>query len=63
MKLEITFKSGAQVAVDVTEFSTGKSVIDQELTKLSWTTPEDWTRKLHTVKLDEIVCLVAVDDD
>lgn len=27
MKLEITFKSGAQVTVDVTEFSTKRSAI------------------------------------
>lgn len=62
MKLEITFKSGAQVMVDCTEFSTEKSVVTGEIQALNWTTPANWSRKLHSVKLDEVVCLVAVED-
>ena len=62
MKLEITFKSGAQVTVDVSEFKTHKSVIDGEFKQLDWTTPRNWKRKLHTIDLKEIACLVAVED-
>jgi hypothetical protein len=62
MKLEITFKSGAQVTVDVTEFSTKRSQISNTYGELNWTTPKDWTRKLHSVDLEQIACLIAVED-
>lgn len=63
MKAEITFKSGAQILVDVTEFSTEKHRATREITAMSWTTPESWTRKLHTLALSEIVAIVAVADE
>lgn len=62
MKLEITFKSGAQVVVDVTEFSTKRSQISGQFTELTWTAPEDWARKLTGLDLTEIACLVAVEE-
>lgn len=61
MKLEITFKSGAQVTVEVSEFSSKRSTISGDLTELNWTTPNEWARKLHSINLTEIACLVAVD--
>lgn len=61
MKLEITFKNGTQVTVDVSEFTTKRSTITGELTELNWTTPKTWKRKLHTLDVSEILCLVAVD--
>ncbi len=62
MKLEITFKSGAQVTVDVTEFSTKRNQVSNTYAELNWTTPNDWARKLHSVDMTEIACLVAVEE-
>lgn len=62
MKLEITFKSGAQVTVDVAEFSTKRNQISNTYAELNWTTPGGWTRKLHSVDMDQIACLVAVEE-
>lgn len=61
MKLEITFKSGAQVTVDVSEFTSKRSLVGGELTEIEWTTPQDWKRKLNSINLSEVACLVAVD--
>jgi hypothetical protein len=61
MKMQITFKSGAQIVVDVETFSTGRSQLTNELTSLNWTTPPSWTAKLHTVTLAEVVAVVAIE--
>lgn len=63
MKLQIIFKSGAQTTVDVEKFSTKKSPVSNTIAELNWTTPSDWERKLHLVDLDQIACLVAVEED
>lgn len=62
MKMEITFRNGVQILVDVTGFETKKSLIDGKITELNWTTPDEWTRKLHKLDLDEILCIVAVEE-
>lgn len=59
MKLEITFKSGVQVSVDVSKFTTKRA--GTELTEMEWTTPQRWSRKLHSIDLTQVVCIVAVD--
>jgi hypothetical protein len=59
MKMEITLKSGTQIEVDVTEFTTGRNGLN-ELAKLNWTTPENWKRKLHTLEMDQIAAIVVV---
>lgn len=63
MKLQITFKSGAQTTVDVKEFSTKGSLVGDAIAELNWTTPRGWNCKLHYVDLNEIACLVAVEED
>jgi hypothetical protein len=60
MRIEITFRSGAQITADVEEFSGSWSVIKGDLRSLKWTTPDDWTRKLHRIELSEVVGIVAV---
>lgn len=60
MKLEITFKSGAKVVVDSDYIGTVRNEMTGDLTRMKWNTPEDWTRKLHTISVDEIVCVVAI---
>lgn len=60
MRMQITFKSGAQIEVDVEEFSTGRSSVTDKLVKLHWTTPADCTAKLHTIDLGDIAAVVAL---
>ena len=60
MRMQITFKSGAQIEVDVEEFTTGRSPLNNELVKLNWTTPADAAAKLHTIEIDDIVAVVAL---
>lgn len=57
--MQITFKSGTQVEVDATEFTTTRSPITGELTKINWTTPDGWTTKLHTVDVGEVAAIVG----
>lgn len=60
-QMQITFKSGAQVTVDVTgDLNTQKR--DGALVKMEWESPGDWHAKLHTVCLSEIVAVVLLDD-
>lgn len=61
MKLEITFKSGAQVTVDASEFTSKRNQLSGDLTELNWVTPQDWKRKLNSIDLSQVACLVAVD--
>lgn len=61
--LEITFKSGAQVFVDLDEFTSTRNRWEGgRLSGLEWTTPADWSRKLHWLDLSEVACLVVVRD-
>jgi len=64
MKMQITFKSGAQVVVDVERFETQKGPISAELVSLKWTTPAGWTSKLHYLggDLSDIQAIVAIDE-
>jgi hypothetical protein len=62
MKMVLTFKGGGRVAVDVTEFTTRKNstMLSRDafyFEHLTWTTPADWTSKLHAVDLSEVVCI------
>lgn len=63
MRMQITFKSGAQITVDVDEFSTGRSPATNELTRFGWTTPDAWTARLHTITLSEVAAIVAIRPD
>jgi len=61
MRMQITFKSGAQVEVDVSKFTTTTSPLDGNvLTGMKWSTPEDATSKLHHLDMSEVVCIAAV---
>lgn len=62
MKAEITFRSGAQVMIDCSEFKTSRNKLTGELVQFDWTTPRQHDRKLHTIELSEIVCIIAVDE-
>jgi hypothetical protein len=63
MKVQIVFKSGAQIEADVDEISTFRNQLTNEITKLKWTTPDGWKRKLHTIQLSEIAAIVIIDPD
>lgn len=58
--MQLTLRNGAQIEVDVEDFETSKLPIDGRLTRLSWTAPSDWTRKLHYVDIEEVVAIVAI---
>jgi hypothetical protein len=63
MKMQITFRSGAQITVDVTEFSTARTPITDKLARLSWKTPENATSWLHGIyDLDDVAAIVAIED-
>lgn len=62
MIAQITLRSGAQIEVDVEDLTTGRSPITKELTSLQCTTPEGWTRKLHTIAVGEIAAIVMIQD-
>jgi hypothetical protein len=61
MRVQITLKNGVQIEADVDEFSTFRNQLTNEITKLNWSTPEGWKRKLHTINLEEIVAIVLFD--
>ena len=60
MRAQVTFKGGAQIQVDVTEFSTTRDPVTGGLTKLNWTTPDGWAAKLHCLDVTEVVAIVAI---
>lgn len=62
MRAQITLRSGAQIEVDVTELTTGRSPVSNGLNSLKWTTPEQWARKLHTIEMGEIAAIVMLQD-
>lgn len=62
MKMQITFRSGAQITVDVTEFSTGRSPVTNRLASLKWKTPDGATSWLHGIyDLEDIAAIVGID--
>lgn len=62
MKMQITFKSGAQIVADAGELTTGRDPLTGELTRMNWTTPDSWTAKLHTISLAEVAAVVMLRD-
>lgn len=60
MKAQITFRSGVQIAFDVTSLESGRGRIEGDLQQLTWETPSDWTTKLHRVELSEVVAIVML---
>jgi hypothetical protein len=59
MKVQVVFKGGGQVIFEADEFTTTKNALG-EFTKFEWKTPGDWTAKLHSINLAEIVAVVAL---
>lgn len=59
-RVQITFKSGAQIEFDCDELTTGRSQITNKLSSMNWNTPAEWADKLHLVELDEVVAIVAM---
>lgn len=63
MRMQITFRSGAQVTVGVSKFKTGRSPVTGRLASLDWSTPGDTDTWLHGLyDLDEVVAIVGIDD-
>lgn len=62
MWIQITLKNGIQVEAEVEDFTTFKDPVTGELVKLEWVTPANWARKLHTVRVNEVVAAVAIKD-
>jgi hypothetical protein len=61
--MQITFKSGAQIEVDVEDFAIGRSPVSDRLVSLKWTTPETYTAKLgYLGDLDDIAAIVRIED-
>jgi hypothetical protein len=60
VRMQITLKSGAQIEVDVEDFEIGRPATGGPITRLTWNTPDDWTRKLCNVDIDEIAAIVTV---
>ncbi len=55
-QLEITFKSGSTVSVDVDKAVYTRSPLGGTL---EWTTPENWTSKILKVELDEVAAVIV----
>lgn len=58
MKLEITFKSGAQILADVED--NWKFEKRGTAVSLTWTTPDRAQRRLVHVDMEEVVAIVRV---
>lgn len=61
MRIQITFRGGAQIEVDLTDetgFDFGQ--VTGRLTGFSWHTPEDWAYKLFQIDISEVVAMVGV---
>lgn len=56
-QVDITFKSGVTITVDVEEFSRGGGPYAGE--SYNWKTPDNWTSKLIKFDVDEMVAIVA----
>lgn len=63
MRMQITFKSGAQIVVDVDKFTTKESTVTGDLTGLHWTTPDDAKARLSFIAdPTRIEAIVRLDD-
>jgi hypothetical protein len=61
--MQITFRGGAQIEVDVDSFEVGRSSMTDAIVSLKWETPAGWSRKLKSLaNLQEIVAIVAIED-
>lgn len=57
-KVEITFKSGAQITVDADHVITDG--LEGSIRQLNWLTPDGWTRRLRKIDLTEVVAIVEI---
>lgn len=62
MKMVLTFKSGAQIRIDVTEYTACPNIMGG-IDSLRWTTPDTWKTKLSCVDLNEVAAIHAENDD
>jgi hypothetical protein len=60
--MQVTFRSGAQIEVDATEFTLNVNYLSGELRDLRYVTPPDATRGLKYLAVSEVVAVVAIDD-
>lgn len=59
MKMQVTFKSGAQIEVDVDEYTCSTNKVTGELTGLDWTFAKHrGASRLSWVRLSEVVAVV-----
>lgn len=56
--MQITFKSGAQIMVDVAECSS-RGRAGGGIGDLRWDTPENWRAKLVNFDINEVVAVVV----
>lgn len=62
MWAQIVLKSGAEVVAELEDVKTTRNTMSGELTEMTWTTPEGWRTKLHTIQLDQIAAIVVHED-
>lgn len=62
MKAKIYLKSGASLEFDIEGLTTSRHAITNGFTGMKWTTPDDWTSKLHTIEMDQVAAIVIVRD-
>ena len=60
MKMRLILRSGAQVDVDVTEFTVKRNRFDGSFVGLDWTTPVGYAAKLSFVRLEEVAAIVTL---
>lgn len=58
MKAKIYLRNGAIIEADIDALTTTRNAASRNLTAMNWTTPDDWTSKLHTIELAEIIAVV-----
>jgi hypothetical protein len=59
-RVQITLKSGAQIEFDCDELTTGRNQLTNHLSSMNWSTPADWSKKLHLIELEEIAAIVVL---
>lgn len=59
MRVQLTFRSGAQVEFDADKVTSNDS-FGGDIKQFQWETPADWKRKLHNLDLSEVVAIVAI---
>lgn len=59
-QLEVHLKSGGTFTVDATDLSITRNRVTGVLTEIEWTTPEDFKRKLVTLRVEDIAALVVI---